>query len=70
MLEREVSNGAHVHVCPTCGAKLVKDGNLLVCADHGAFFAYSPHLLVRAPGNSPALPDARMPWEPERAATR
>lgn len=71
MLEREVSNGAHVDVCPTCGANLAKDGNLLVCARHGAFFTYSPHLLVRVPGETPAPPEVPMPWENgERAATR
>lgn len=63
MLQREVSNGAQDYVCPTCGNRLAQDGELLTCPEHGAFFAYGPHLLVRAPSKNVRTQDAPMPWE-------
>jgi hypothetical protein len=49
--------------CPECGAKLSQERELFYCKEHGAFFQYSPQLLVRAPA-TPAKPgDTVMPWE-------
>ncbi|HEU4321755.1 MAG TPA: hypothetical protein VFS21_01270 [Roseiflexaceae bacterium] len=50
-------------VCPTCGTTLTHEQGMLWCAEHGAFFAYGPQLLVRAP-RQPARPQSHeMPWE-------
>ena len=50
-------------VCPTCGAKLTREGNLLRCAEHGVFFAYGPQLLVRAARQPEPHPASDLPWE-------
>lgn len=50
-------------VCPTCGARLTREGSLLRCAEHGAFFAYGPQLLVRAARQPESRPAADLPWE-------
>lgn len=49
-------------VCPCCGNRLAQERGLLVCAEHGSFFAYGPHLLVRAAHASKA-PKPALPWE-------
>ena len=50
--------------CPECGAKLAIERDLYVCKEHGAFFAYGPQLLVRAPRSSAKQPpDFVLPWE-------
>ncbi|GAB4210490.1 MAG: hypothetical protein OHK0022_43570 [Roseiflexaceae bacterium] len=50
-------------VCPTCGTTLTREQGLLWCEEHGAFFAYGPQLLVRAP-RQPARPQSpELPWE-------
>ncbi len=60
MFEREVH--AETTTCPECGATLVHERDLLICKEHGAFFAYGPQLLVRAPHTAkPANP--LLPWE-------
>jgi len=53
--------------CPDCGAKLASERDLLVCKDHGAFFTYGPHLVVRAPRPAARATEASMPWENQRA---
>lgn len=49
--------------CPACGSQLTSERDLLRCDQHGEFFAYGPHLLVRAPRNADRLPDTLLPWE-------
>lgn len=63
MLLREVT--VSTHLCPRCGGKLVGDNNKLFCKEHGAFFLYGPHLLVRAPQHTAARAgsDLPMPWD-------
>ncbi|KAB8140827.1 hypothetical protein F8S13_21485 [Chloroflexia bacterium SDU3-3] len=70
MLQRETPNTPQVYLCPTCACKLHAEGELLVCAKHGAFFAYGPHLLVRAPSKAPRVQEASMPWEINAAQPR
>ncbi len=52
--------------CPDCGAKLTIDRDLLLCEEHGAFFAYGPMLLVRAPRPAPKGSEVQLPWETPR----
>jgi hypothetical protein len=63
MLHREVSANLSAPVCPSCGGKLSNERGLLVCAQHGSFFAYGPHLLVRAPHKGSEERGVPMPWE-------
>ncbi|KPV42868.1 hypothetical protein SE17_44405 [Kouleothrix aurantiaca] len=49
--------------CPECGAKLTQERDLFYCKDHGAFFQYSPQLLMRAPASASKNSDALLPWE-------
>jgi hypothetical protein len=53
--------------CPDCGLKLSPDRDLLICEEHGAFFAYGPQLLVRAPRPATKPTDVPLPWESPRA---
>lgn len=69
-MKREVSNGTQVHACPMCGTLLVRDGDLLTCSQHGAFFAYGPQLVVRAPAQHVRLQNAPLPWEMLAAKAR
>jgi hypothetical protein len=50
------------NTCPSCGAQLVVEGELLRCAEHGAFFIYGRHLLVRVPRQG-ASEAPLMPWQ-------
>ena len=63
MPQRESLTTMQPHSCPECGMRLVQDGDVLVCANHGAFFAYGPHLLVRAAQAQPQPPRVPMPWD-------
>jgi hypothetical protein len=49
--------------CPRCGRDLRVERDLLVCAEHGKFFAYGPRLLVRAPHGAARERTPAMPWE-------
>jgi hypothetical protein len=48
--------------CPSCGAPLEREGDLLRCAEHGLFFRYGPRLLVHAP-NTAAAETPLLPWQ-------
>jgi len=61
MFQREVD--VRAFTCPDCGAQLVKDRDLLRCESHGAFFAYGPQLLVRAPRENGKHHEVLLPWE-------
>jgi hypothetical protein len=63
MFQREFQAG--VYTCPDCGNRLAGERDLLRCEEHGAFFAYGPQLLVRAPQQDVRLPDTLLPWENE-----
>jgi hypothetical protein len=52
--------------CPDCGGRLLLERDLLLCKEHGAFFAYGPQLLVRAPRPVTKQPEAELPWESRR----
>ena len=65
MFQRQTQQ--EVLVCPDCGAQLSLDRNLLICNEHGAFFAYGPQLLVRAPRPASKPAEPSMPWESARA---
>jgi hypothetical protein len=64
MFQRQVRQ--EVLVCPDCEAKLVRDQELLICHQHGAFFLYGPQLLVRAPRPAAKPQEPSMPWENTR----
>ena len=64
MFEREAQ--AATPLCPDCGAKLSQERDLLLCQEHGAFFAYGPQLLVRAPRPATKSPEPSLPWEQQR----
>jgi hypothetical protein len=49
--------------CPDCGGKLLRERDLLICDQHGAFFMYGPQLLVRAPRPVTKPAEPSMPWE-------
>jgi hypothetical protein len=55
-------------ICPSCGAPLKAEGELLRCAAHGEFFSYGPRLLVRVPRQEPVAA-ALMPWQTLRDRT-
>jgi hypothetical protein len=61
MFEREKSQ--EQCMCPQCGKELHVDGDVLVCEEHGNFFAYGPRLLVRAPNTPSRDRTPAMPWE-------
>jgi len=65
MFKRETE--AEGQICPDCGAKLTQERDLLLCKEHGAFFAYGPQLLVRAPRPAAKSGEAALPWENQRA---
>jgi hypothetical protein len=65
MFKRETQ--AESQICPDCGAKLAQERDLLLCKEHGAFFAYGPQLLVRAPRPATKSGEAALPWENQRA---
>jgi hypothetical protein len=65
MFKRETR--AESQICPDCGAKLAQERELLLCQDHGAFFAYGPQLLVRAPRPVAKSSEVELPWENQRA---
>jgi|RhiMetdeSRZDD1v2_1073273.scaffolds.fasta_scaffold1346939_1 hypothetical protein len=54
--------------CPDCGSKLIRERDLLCCERHGAFFAYGPQLLVRAPRENGKHHELLMPWENQATA--
>jgi uncharacterized Zn finger protein (UPF0148 family) len=56
-------NGHTTEKCPACAAALTRDNGTLRCEQHGAFFAYGPHLLVRVPRVNGKLSETPMPWE-------
>lgn len=56
------------HKCPECGAKLVNERDMLLCKEHGAFFAYGPQLLVRVARPAAKGADSLLPWESPRAS--
>jgi hypothetical protein len=62
MVERDIE----VPVCPDCGKKLFADRDLLLCKEHGAFFAYGPQLLMRVAQPVAKNADASLPWEPSQ----
>jgi hypothetical protein len=51
-----------VRTCPSCGAPLEQEGELLRCAEHGQFFRYGPRLLVHAP-NGAGVETPLLPWQ-------
>jgi hypothetical protein len=51
-----------LQVCPTCGEQLRRDGDVLRCDKHGAFFLYGPRLLV-AVANRNTTQAPLMPWQ-------
>jgi hypothetical protein len=61
MLQQELKD--IMYTCPNCGSKLVRDQELLRCESHGAFFAYGPQLLVRAPRANTRRSEVLLPWE-------
>ena len=65
MFERETQSESHI--CPDCGAKLSQERDLLLCKEHGAFFAYGPQLLVRAPRPAAKSAEPALPWDNQRA---
>ena len=65
MFKRETQ--AESPICPDCGGKLAQERDLLVCKEHGAFFAYGPQLLVRAPRPATKSGEPALPWENQRA---
>jgi uncharacterized Zn finger protein (UPF0148 family) len=60
MFQRE--RNTTVHTCPNCGRELKQERGELRCTEHGAFFAYGPSLLVRAPREERTAKIV-MPWE-------
>ena len=62
-MQRELLNSTRVSVCPSCGGRLAQENELLVCTQHGAFFSYGPHLLVRVPDKSTPVKSTSLPWE-------
>jgi uncharacterized Zn finger protein (UPF0148 family) len=60
MFQREPSETYH---CPNCGRELKQERGELRCSEHGAFFAYGPQLLVRAPEGEERSSKTPMPWE-------
>lgn len=61
MLMRETVTTTYV--CPSCGKRLVNDNGAWRCTEHGAFFAYGPQLLVRAPEPEQRSQSPALPWE-------
>ena len=61
MFQRE--SDVRAYTCPDCGSKLTRERDLLRCENHGAFFAYGPQLLVRAPRENGKHFEPLMPWE-------
>ena len=52
------------HMCPICGQALAEGDGFWVCADHGKWYLYGAHLLVRAPSaEAKATERVVMPWE-------
>jgi hypothetical protein len=66
MFQRETDIRAYT--CPDCGSKLARERDLLRCENHGAFFAYGPQLLVRAPRENGKHYEPLMPWENQATA--
>lgn len=66
MFQRE--NDTRAYTCPDCGSKLARERDLLCCQSHGAFFAYGPQLLVRAPRENGKHHETVLPWELSSAA--
>jgi hypothetical protein len=66
MFQRE--SDVRAYICPDCGSKLVQERDLLRCQNHGAFFAYGPQLLVRAPRENGKHSEVELPWEIPSAA--
>ena len=65
MFKRETQ--AESQICPDCGVRLEQERELFMCKEHGAFFAYGPQLLVRAPRPATKAGEAALPWENQRA---
>lgn len=64
MLHSRTQSAVHARVCPDCGHQLETDQDLFRCEQHGTFFAYGPHLLVRLEQEVTAqLPGTLLPWE-------
>lgn len=55
-------------VCPECQKSLEFEAGLFHCGEHGDFFSYGSHLLVRAalPEEQTGSPEHLMPWEKMR----
>lgn len=66
MVQREMR--VQSQICPDCGGKLSVERDLFLCKEHGAFFAYGPQLLVRAPRADAESTNALLPWENPRAS--
>ena len=64
MVQRELR--VNTYTCPDCGNKLASERDLLHCKEHGAFFAYGPQLVVRAPRQN-TKGEVLMPWERQSA---
>lgn len=67
MVQRELRT--ETRACPECGQKLTHERDMFLCREHGAFFAYGPQLLVRAPGTVVRASEIALPWENPRART-
>jgi hypothetical protein len=61
MTERERLTATPL-TCPTCGALLASDSDLLRCAEHGQFFRYGPRLLVQV-ARTEAAKAPLLPWQ-------
>lgn len=61
MFEQQLSN--EPHFCPQCDQKLIQRETDLVCPEHGVFFMYGQHLLVRSPRKDDDKGQLPLPWE-------
>ncbi len=61
MFERQLSN--ETHFCPQCKQKLIQRETDFLCSEHGVFFVYGSHLLVRSPRTDDEKAQIQLPWE-------
>ena len=53
-----------IPICPQCDKTLQCDNDVLCCDEHGVFFRYGPHLIVRCAPELQAQPILTLlPWE-------
>jgi hypothetical protein len=61
-MSKDQTPATDVRTCPSCGAPLEQEGDMLRCAEHGLFFRYGPRLLVHAP-NAAVAETPLLPWQ-------